>query len=233
MKWRSVLPIGLLGMTALASCDCDHEEDMSAISELQVGSVVCADGTVLSEKRFEESGKEAMGIVFYVDSDNELGNLGYAVYIHDIEPLAFADTLGVDQETSASLSEEDGNENTYSLFHCEDVASPMAIKVFDILIPKYPIPKSTQDVPVHLFRKVSCRCKITQERHRNPIGEKEQQCDPYLPLEREVQLNNRSNKITDGNRLQRIGIQIKMLAIKPQQIALYNHPENKQQDNPL
>lgn len=96
MKWRSVLPIGLLGMTALASCDCDHEEDMSAISELQVGSVVCADGTVLSEKRFEESGKEAMGIVFYVDSDNELGNLGYAVYIHDIEPLAFADTLGVD-----------------------------------------------------------------------------------------------------------------------------------------
>ena len=132
MKWRSVLPIGLLGMTALASCDCDHEEDMSAISELQVGSVVCADGTVLSEKRFEESGKEAMGIVFYVDSDNELGNLGYAVYIHDIEPLAFADTLGVDQETSASLSEEDGNENTYSLFHCEDVASPMAIKVFDM-----------------------------------------------------------------------------------------------------
>ena len=119
-------------MTALASCDCDHEEDMSAISELQVGSVVCADGTVLSEKRFEESGKEAMGIVFYVDSDNELGNLGYAVYIHDIEPLAFADTLGVDQETSASLSEEDGNENTYSLFHCEDVASPMAIKVFDM-----------------------------------------------------------------------------------------------------
>ena len=94
--------------------------------------MVCADGTVLSEKRFEESGKEAMGIVFYVDSDNELGNLGYAVYIHDIEPLAFADTLGVDQETSASLSEEDGNENTYSLFHCEDVASPMAIKVFDM-----------------------------------------------------------------------------------------------------
>ena len=119
-------------MIALASCECDHEEDISAISELHVGSVVCADGTVLSEKRFEESDKEAMGIVFHVDSDNELGNLGYAVYIHDMEPLAFADTLGVDQETSASLSEEDGNENTYSLFHSENVASPMAIKVFDM-----------------------------------------------------------------------------------------------------
>lgn len=132
MKWRSILPIGLLGIIALASCECDHEEDISAISELHVGSVVCADGTVLSEKRFEESDKEAMGIVFHVDSDNELGNLGYAVYIHDMEPLAFADTLGVDQETSASLSEEDGNENTYSLFHSENVASPMAIKVFDM-----------------------------------------------------------------------------------------------------
>lgn len=132
MKWRSILPIGLLGMIALASCECDHEEELSAISELHVGSVVCADGTVLSEKRFEESGKEAMGIVFHVDSDNELGNLGYAVYIHDMEPLAFADTLGVDQETSGSLSEEDGNENTYLLFHCEDVTSPMAIKVFDM-----------------------------------------------------------------------------------------------------
>lgn len=132
MKWRSILPIELLGMIALASCECDHEEELSAISELHVGSVVCADGTVLSEKRFEESGKEAMGIVFHVDSDNELGNLGYAVYIHDMEPLAFADTLGVDQETFGSLSEEDGNENTYSLFHCEDVTSPMAIKVFDM-----------------------------------------------------------------------------------------------------
>lgn len=96
MKWRNILPIGLLGMIALASCECDHEEDISAISELKVGSVVCADGTVLSEKRFGESGKEAMGIVFHVDSDNERGDLGYAVYIHDMEPLAFADTLGVD-----------------------------------------------------------------------------------------------------------------------------------------
>ena len=68
-------------MIALASCECDHEENMSAISELQVGSVVCADGTVLSEKRFEESGKEAMGIVFHVDSDNERGNLGYAYWM--------------------------------------------------------------------------------------------------------------------------------------------------------
>ena len=59
-------------MIALASCECDHEEDISAISELHVGSVVCADGTVLSEKRFEESDKEAMGIVFHVDSDNEI-----------------------------------------------------------------------------------------------------------------------------------------------------------------
>lgn len=62
----------------------------------------------------------------------EADNLGYAVYIHDIEPLAFADSLGIDQGTSASLTDEDGNENTYSLFNNDEVKSPMAIRTFDL-----------------------------------------------------------------------------------------------------
>lgn len=45
-----------------------------------------------------------------------------------MEPLAFADSLGIDQGTSASLTDEDGNENTYSLFNNDEVQSPMAIK---------------------------------------------------------------------------------------------------------
>lgn len=62
----------------------------------------------------------------------EADNLGYAVYIHDIEPLAFADSLGIDQGTSASLTDEDGNENTYSLFNNDEVKLPMAIRTFDL-----------------------------------------------------------------------------------------------------
>ena len=49
-----------------------------------------------------------------------------------MEPLAFADSLGIDQGTSASLTDEDGNENTYSLFNNEEVQSPIAIKSFDL-----------------------------------------------------------------------------------------------------
>lgn len=49
-----------------------------------------------------------------------------------MEPLAFADSLGINQGTSASLTDEDGNENTYSLFNNNEVQSPMAIKSFDL-----------------------------------------------------------------------------------------------------
>ena len=49
-----------------------------------------------------------------------------------MEPLAFADSLGIDQGTSASLTDEDGNENTYSLFNNDEVLSPIAIKSFDL-----------------------------------------------------------------------------------------------------
>ena len=105
----------------LTSCHCEHEEDDGLLSSLQVGNVVCSDGNILSMDKFKQSDKEAVAIVFHVNRSAEADNLGYAVYIHDIEPLAFADSLGIDQGTSASLTDEDGNENTYSLFNNDEV----------------------------------------------------------------------------------------------------------------
>ena len=116
----------------LTSCHCEHEEDDGLLSSLQVGNVVCSDGNILSMDKFKQSDKEAVAIVFQVNRSAETDNLGYAVYIHDMEPLAFADNLGIDQGTSASLTDEDGNENTYSLFNNEEVKSPMAIRTFDL-----------------------------------------------------------------------------------------------------
>ena len=116
----------------LTSCHCEHEEDDGLLSSLQVGNVVCSDGNILSMDKFKQSDKEAVAIVFHVNRSAETDNLGYAVYIHDMEPLAFADNLGIDQGTSASLTDEDGNENTYSLFNNEEVKSPMAIRTFDL-----------------------------------------------------------------------------------------------------
>ena len=105
----------------LTSCHCQHEEVTELLSSLQVGNVVCSDGNILSMDKFKQSDKEAVAIVFHVNRSAETDNLGYAVYIHDMEPLAFADSLGIDQGTSASLTDEDGNENTYSLFNNEEV----------------------------------------------------------------------------------------------------------------
>ena len=55
---------------------------------------------------------------------------GYAVYLWDMTPKAFADSLGVEQGTSADITAYDGNENTFALYETEETASPMAEAVF-------------------------------------------------------------------------------------------------------
>ena len=129
---RILLPILAWSGLMLTSCHCEHEEDDGLLSSLQVGNVVCSDGNILFMDKFKQSDKEAVAIVFHVNRSPDADNLGYAVYIHDMEPLAFADSLGIDQGTSASLTDEDGNENTYSLFNNDEVQSPMAVRTFDM-----------------------------------------------------------------------------------------------------
>ena len=85
-------------------------------SSLQVGDVVCSDGSVLSKEKFSSSQKEPVAIVYHVNRNPEIKALGYAVSIRDVASAAFADSLGVEQETSASLEKEDGNENTHAMY---------------------------------------------------------------------------------------------------------------------
>ena len=129
---RILLPILAWSGLILTSCHCEHEEFTSHLSSLQVGNVVCSDGNILPMDGFRQSDKEPVAIVFHVNHNPDADNLGYAVYIRDMEPLAFADSLGIDQGTSASLTDEDGNENTYSLFNNDEVKSPISIRTFDL-----------------------------------------------------------------------------------------------------
>ena len=62
---------------------------------------------------------------------NTEGN-GYAVYLWDLEPLAFADSIGVKQNTSADITALDGFENTFALLDARETSSPLAEKVFDM-----------------------------------------------------------------------------------------------------
>lgn len=134
MKLRNLF-LSLLAGSALfiTSCeDCEHEGDKSIVSSLQVGDVVCSDGSVLSKEKFGSSKKEPVAIVYYVNRNPEIKALGYAVSIRDVAPKAFADSLGGEQETSASLEKEDGNENTHAMYRNEEVKSPLAVYVFDM-----------------------------------------------------------------------------------------------------
>lgn len=94
------------------------------------GHVLCVDGKTMPYNEYEQSGKQAIGIVFDTHQEGKSEGYGYAVYLWDIEPAAFADSLGVEQGTSADIEAHDGNTNTYALHSTEDVASPMAEAVF-------------------------------------------------------------------------------------------------------
>ena len=87
---------------------------------------------MLSKEKFSSSQKEPVAIVYHVNRNPEIKALGYAVSIRDVASAAFADSLGVEQETSASLEKEDGNENTHAMYRNEEVKSPLAVYVFDM-----------------------------------------------------------------------------------------------------
>lgn len=119
----TMLTFGLIG------CDGHHDPlDTST----KVGHILCTDGKTRSYEDYAASGKEAIAVVFHVNLNEEEVGTGYAVYLHDLAPEAFADSIGVSQGTSADLTAYDGNENTFALYDTDDVSSPMAMRVFDL-----------------------------------------------------------------------------------------------------
>ena len=125
-KVCQILPV-LLMAGALTACDTHIEVPDTAV---RPGHVLCVDGKTMPYNEYEQSGKQAIGIVFDTHQEGKSEGYGYAVYLWDIEPAAFADSLGVEQGTSADIEAHDGNTNTYALHSTEDVASPMAEAVF-------------------------------------------------------------------------------------------------------
>lgn len=122
-----------VAMTAALCVGCDahiEEEDIS----MKVGHVLCTDGKTLPLEACRNMGKDPIAVVFYVNagSDDRITGKGYAVYLWDIAPEAFADSLGVSQKTSADTEAFDGNTNTYALYDTKETASPMAEAVFDL-----------------------------------------------------------------------------------------------------
>ena len=85
----------------LAGCDGHHN---LLDTSMKVGHILCTDGQTRSYEDYATSGKEAIAVVFHVNSNPEVAGTGYAVYLHDLAPDAFADSLGIAQGTSADLT---------------------------------------------------------------------------------------------------------------------------------
>lgn len=120
----------IMAMLSIGLTNCDGHHDPLDTS-MKVGHILCTDGKTRSYEDYAASDKEAIAVVFHVNHNEEISGTGYAVYLHDLAPEAFADSLGVPQGTSADLTAYDGNENTYALYTA-DIASPMAMQVFDM-----------------------------------------------------------------------------------------------------
>lgn len=118
-----------VAVIALAACDAHIDAPDTAVGP---GHVLCEDGTTLSYGEYERSGKRAIAVVFHTAPSEKTEGDGYAVYLRDIAPAAFADSLGIAQGTSADTEAHDGNANTFALYDSRGVTSPMAEAVFDL-----------------------------------------------------------------------------------------------------
>ena len=122
--------VGMLAITVLFVA-CDEHRDFPDTA-MKPCHNLCTDGKVLSVSDFRESEKQPIAVVFHINHDENTEGNGYAVYLWDLEPLAFADSIGVKQNTSADIAALDGFENTFALLDARETSSPLAEKVFDM-----------------------------------------------------------------------------------------------------
>ena len=123
-----IVPVVLTAI-AFAACDAHIEVPDTAV---RPGHVLCVDGTALPYNEYKDSGEQAIAVVFHTGQNGESEVDSYAVYLWDIAPQAFADSLGIEQGTSADIEAMDGNTNTFALYDTQETASPMAEAVFDL-----------------------------------------------------------------------------------------------------
>ncbi len=124
--YNIILPLSALCCT-LASC---HKHEPFPDTSMQVGNVLCTDGSVLSMKACAALDKKAIAVVFHVNYNPESEDRAYAVYMDELPRASFADSLGVRQNSSSDVKALDGNANTYAIYSTKEMGSPMAESVF-------------------------------------------------------------------------------------------------------
>ena len=108
---------------------CDAHQDFPDTS-MKICDIVCTDGEIVRYEDMKAQEKTPIAVVFYVNQEEDVEGTGYAVYLKDVEPLAYSDSIGMKHNTSADLIALDGNSNTHSMRFTG--TSPAADAVFDM-----------------------------------------------------------------------------------------------------
>ena len=124
-----ILHIICATLMAVAFASCDEHRDFPDTA-MKTCDILCTDGKVVRFEEVKSQNKTPIAVVFYVNQNEDIQGTGYAVYLKDIEPFAYSDSLGMKHNTSADIAAFDGNVNTHDMYSTG--ASPAASAVFDM-----------------------------------------------------------------------------------------------------
>lgn len=126
MKMRDIIVLALLALSFVA---CDEHRDFPDTS-MKTCDILCTDGQIVRFDDMVSGGKEPIAVVFHINQSADMEGTAYAVYLWDIMPEAYSDSIGIKQNTSANVTAFDGNSNTYAMYGSG--FSPAAEAVFDM-----------------------------------------------------------------------------------------------------
>ena len=124
-----ILNIICATLMAVAFASCDEHRDFPDTA-MKTCDILCTDGKVVRFEEVKSQNKTPIAVVFYVNQNEDIQGTGYAVYLKDIEPFAYSDSLGLKHNTSADIAAFDGNVNTHAMYSTG--TSPAASAVFDM-----------------------------------------------------------------------------------------------------
>ena len=87
---------------AATIASCDAHQDFPDTS-MKIGDILCTDGKVVRYEKMKAQEKTPIAVVFYVNQKEDIEGTGYAVYLKDIEPCAYSDSIGLKHDTSAPI----------------------------------------------------------------------------------------------------------------------------------
>ena len=124
-----ILNIICATLMTVAFASCDEHRDFPDTA-MKTCDILCTDGKVVRFEEVKSQNKTPIAVVFYVNQNEDIQGTGYAVYLRDIEPFAYSDSLGMKHNTSADIAAFDGNGNTHAMYSTG--TSPAASAVFDM-----------------------------------------------------------------------------------------------------